>query len=92
MAIDAGSKLNLGLIVACSGYPHPTWVPEEKVPPLIVSHGLLDNVVPIEASRFIYEKVKVQSPKVCELIEFNGFHEIDSNLVEIISSNVRNIF
>ena len=31
MAIDAGFKLNLGLIVACSGYPHPNWLPEKKM-------------------------------------------------------------
>jgi len=29
MAIDAGFKLNFGLIVACSGYPHPNWAPGE---------------------------------------------------------------
>ena len=57
MAIDVGFKLNLGLIVACSGYPHPNWLPGEKCPPLIVSHGLFDDVVPIEASRTIYEIV-----------------------------------
>ena len=31
MAIDAGFKLNFGLIVACSGYPHPNWAPGEKI-------------------------------------------------------------
>ena len=92
MAIDVGFKLNLGLIVACSGYPHPNWLPEEQCPPLIVSHGLLDDVVPIKASRIIYEKVKSKSSNFCELIEFDGFHEIDSNLINIISSKIRNIF
>ena len=61
MAIDAGFKLNLGLIVACSGYPHPTWVLGEKCPPFIMSHGLFDEVVPIDASRIIYERVKSKS-------------------------------
>ena len=92
MAIDAGMKLNLGLIVACSGYPHPTWLPGEKCPPLLLSHGLFDDVVPIEASRIIYEKVKNKSSKFCELIEFDGFHEIDSNLIDLIISNMSNIF
>ena len=92
MAIDVGFKLNLGLIVACSGYPHPNWLPGEKCPPLIVSHGLFDDVVPIEASRNIYEKVKRKSSKFCELLEFDGFHQIDSNLINFISSNVSNIF
>ena len=92
MAIDAGFKLNFGLIVACSGYPHPNWLPEEKCPPLIVSHGLFDDVVPIEASRIIYEKVKSKTSNFCELIEFNGYHQIDSNLINIISSKMINIF
>ena len=92
MAIDAGFKLNLGLIVACSGYPHPTWVPGEKCPPFIISHGLFDDVVPIDASRTIYEKVKSKSSKFCKLLEFDGFHQIDSNLINFISSNIRNIF
>ena len=85
MAIDAGFKLNLGLIVACSGYPHPNWVPGEKCPPLIISHGLFDDVVPIDASRMIYEKVKSKSPKFCKLLEFDGYHQIDLNLINFIS-------
>jgi len=92
MAIDAGFKLNLGLIIACSGYPHPSWVPGETFPPLIISHGLLDEVVPIEASRMIYEKVKSKSSKFCQLLEFDGLHQIDSNLINFISSNISNIF
>ena len=92
MAIDAGFKLNLGLIVACSGYPHPNWLPGEECPPLIVSHGTFDDVVPIEASRIIYEKVKSKSSKFCQFIEFDGFHQIDSNLINVISSHVNNNF
>jgi len=92
MALQSGCSLPLGGIIACSGYPHPTWLPEENFPPLIVSHGLFDDVVPIEASRIIYEKVKSISSNFCELIEFEGFHQIDSNLIDIISSKMRNIF
>jgi len=92
MAIDVGFKLNLGLIVACSGYPHPAWLPGEKCPPLIISHGLFDDVVPIEASRIIYEKVKNKSSNLCELVEFDGFHQIDSNLTDLISSKISDIF
>ena len=92
MAIDTGFKLNLGLIVACSGYPHPNWLPGEKCPPLIVSHGLFDDVVPIDASRIIYETVKSKTSKFCELVEFDGFHQIDPKLIDFISSNMSNIF
>ena len=92
MAIDAGFQLNFGLIIACSGYPHPNWAPGEKCSPFIVSHGLFDDVVPIDASRIIYKKVKSKSSKLCELLEFEGFHQIDSNLINFISSNISNIF
>jgi len=92
MAIDAGFKLNFGLIVACSGYPHPNWDVGEKFSPLIISHGLFDDVVPIDASRIIYKKVKSNSPKFCELIEFDGIHQIDSNLIDFISLNINKIF
>ena len=92
MAIDVGFKLNLGLIVACSGYPHPTWIPGIKCPPLMISHGLFDDVVPIEASRIIYEKVKNKSSEFCELIEFDGFHQINPNLIDLVSSKLSNIF
>ena len=92
MAIDAGFKLNFGLIGACSGDPHPNWVPGEKCSPLIISHGLFDEVVPIDASRIIYEKVKNKSSKFCKLIEFDGFHQIDPNLINSISSYMKNIF
>jgi len=83
MAIDAGFKLNFGLIVACSGYPHPNWDPGEKFSPLIICHGLFDDVVPIDASRTNYEKVKSKSSKLCKLLEFDGVHQIDSNLINI---------
>ena len=92
MAVDVGFKLNLGLIVACSGYPHPYWIPEEKCPPLIVSHGLFDDVVPIQASRIIYEKVKSKSSNLCDLIEFDGAHQIDLNLIDLINARINNIF
>jgi len=92
MAIDAGFELDLGLIIACSGYPHPKWLPGKICPPLIVSHGSFDEVVPLEASRIIYEKVKNKSSRLCELIEFDGYHQIDSNLIDIISSKIFNIF
>ena len=92
MAIDAGFRLNLGLIVACSGYSHPTWFLGEECPPLIISHGLFDDVVPIEASRSIYKQVKSKSSKLCELREFDGFHQIDSNLIDFISMQISSIF
>ena len=92
MAIETGCKLDLGLIVCCSGYPHPNWLPDKNCPPMIISHGLMDDIVPIEASRSIYEKVNSNSSNFCELIEFNGYHQIDLNLIDIINSKIKDIF
>ena len=92
MAIETGCKLDLGLIVSCSGYPHPNWLPEKKCPPMIISHGLMDDIVPIEASRSIYERVHSKSSNFCKLIEFAGNHQIDLNLIDIINSKIKDIF
>ncbi len=92
MAIDAGSKLDFGLIVSCSGYPHPNWEPETKCPPIIISHGIKDDIVPIASSRTIYQKVKIKSNNLCELIEFDGNHQIDLGLIDIINSTTKIIF
>ena len=56
------------------------------------SHGLFDDVVPIDASRTIYEMVKSKSSKFCKFLEFDGFHQIDSNLINFLSSNISKIF
>ena len=92
MAIDAGSKLDFGLIVSCSGYYHPNWIPEENFPPILISHGVLDEVVPIKASKYIYEKVKEKSSNFCEYIEFDGYHQIDLNLINILNLKIKELF
>ena len=92
MAIDVGCKLNIGLIVACSGYAHPNWEPNEKCPPILISHGLMDEVVPISASKYIYQKIKNVSHKFCELNEFDGYHQIDPNLIHSINLKIKELF
>ena len=92
MAIDAGCKLNFGLIVSCSGYPHPNWQVARNCPPMIISHGRMDDVVPIAASRTIYEKVKDISVNSCELFEFDGHHQIDLKLIDFINSKIKDLF
>ena len=67
MAIDAGCQLDLGLIISCSGYPHPNWEPELNCPPVLISHGSMDEVVPISTSKNIYQKIKFISSNFCYL-------------------------
>ena len=92
MAINVGCHLDIGLIVACSGYPHPNWEPDQKYPPLLISHGLMDEVVPISASKNIYQKVKSTSRNFCELNQFDGFHQIDPNLIQNIDLKIKELF
>ena len=92
MAIDVGCQLDLGLIVSCSGYPHPNWKPKEKSPPILISHGLMDEVVPISASKNIFNKIKSISQNFCEFYEFDGFHQIDPNLIKFINSTIKELF
>mgnify|MGYP003323204542 CR=1 FL=1 len=92
MAIDVGSQLDIGLVVSCSGYPHPNWKPAQKCPPVLISHGLMDEVVPISASKIMYQKIKSISQNICELKEFNGYHQIDSNLINHINLKIKELF
>ncbi len=92
MAVDAGLRLDLGLIVSCSGYPHPKWNPGNKYPPILISHGLMDEVVPISASRNIYNKIKSISQNVCEINQFDGNHQIDLNLIDNINIKIKELF
>tara|TARA_Y100001933_G_scaffold261219_1_gene315297 strand:+ start:658 stop:1272 length:615 start_codon:yes stop_codon:yes gene_type:complete len=91
MAIHAGNSMNLGLIISCSGYPHPTWIPEINCP-VLISHGLGDEIVPVNASKEIYEKIKKVSRNDCYLHEFKGMHEIDPNFIEIIKDKINKYF
>ena len=92
MAIDVGCQLDLGLIISCSGYPHPNWKPDEKCPPILISHGLMDEVVPISASKNIFQKIKSVSKNLCELIEFDGYHQVDPNLIKSINLKIQELF
>ena len=91
MAIHVGCQLDIGLIVSCSGYPHPDWKPD-KSPPILISHGLMDEVVPLSASKNIYQKIKSVSQNFCELNEFDGYHQIDPNLINSINLKIKELF
>ena len=92
MAIDAGCQIDLGLIVSCSGYPHPHWNPKEKCPPILISHGNMDEVVPLLASKNIYQKIKSVSQNTCEFTEFSGYHQIDPDLINKINLKIKELF
>ena len=91
MSIAAGSRLKIGLLVSCSGYSHPNW--DKKInAPILLSHGNRDEVVPIAASKQIYEDLKKYSNYSYDFHEFNGGHEIDIHFIDEIRSKIDSIF
>ena len=92
MAIDVGCHLDIGLIVSCSGYHHPNWEPKKTYPPILLSHGLMDEVVPISTSKNIYQKIKGISKNFCWLNEFEGYHQIDPDLIKFINLKIKELF
>ena len=92
MAIDAGCQLDMGLIISCSGYPHPNWKPKKNCPPVLISHGFMDEVVPISASKTIYQKIKSISKNFCLLNQFEGYHQIDPDFISLINLKIKELF
>ena len=88
MALDVGSSLPLAGIVACSGYPHEGWQPAGSLPPVLLSHGREDPVVPFAASEELRRQL-VQAGGQVELLPFSGGHGIDPALLPDLGSFVR---
>ena len=91
MAIDAGLSLDLGLVISCSGYSHPKWDPI-KNNPVLLSHGLQDDVVPIKASREILKRLKKDSNVNNELHEYNCSHTIHPDFIDVIRLKIKELF
>ena len=91
MAIDAGLRLDLGLVISCSGYSHPKWDPI-KNNPVLLSHGLQDDVVPVNASRDISKRLSKKGNFNNELYEYNCSHTIHPEFIEIIKLKIKDLF
>ena len=91
MALDAGLRLDLGLVISCSGYSHPNWDPI-KNNPVLLSHGSQDEVVPVNASREISARLGNQENIMNELFEYNCSHTIHPNFIEIIRLKIKELF
>jgi len=91
MAIDAGLSLDLGLVISCSGYSHPKWDPI-KNNPVLLSHGLQDDVVPVKASREILKRLGNEANVNNELHEYNCSHTIHPNFIDVIRLKIKELF
>jgi phospholipase/carboxylesterase len=88
MALDVGCGLPLAGIVGCSGYPHEGWQPSGPLPPVLLSHGREDAVVPYAASEKLEEQLMQAGARV-ELLPFSGGHGIDPELLPAVGAFVR---
>ena len=91
MALDVGLRLDLGLAISCSGYSHPKWEPK-KNNPVLLSHGLQDEVVPIKASREISKRLAYKGNLNNKLYEYNCSHTIHPDFIEIIRFKIKELF
>jgi phospholipase/carboxylesterase len=93
MALDVGSDLPLAGIVACSGYPHHGWEPSasgQPLPPVLLSHGREDPVVPFAASEAVLEQLGLAGAEA-RLLPFSGGHTIDQSVLPQIADFVRGL-
>ncbi len=85
MAIASGYKFDLAGIIACSAYGHPDWVPIDIKPPMLLTHGLKDEVVPFDAAKKVFELINEKQAH-SELFVFTGGHEITPEVINEICS------
>lgn len=79
MALDVASALPIAGVIACSGYPHPDWLPQAPLPRVLITHGTDDQVVPFAASQEVARLLKAAGGAV-EVQPFDGGHTIQESL------------
>ena len=62
----------------------PRFHPIQKNTPIIIGHGIKDNIVSVEQSRFIHKTLKNQNANV-KLVEYNGRHKINLDYLKEIA-------
>lgn len=88
MALDVASRLPVAGIVACSGYPHEGWQPQPPLPPVLLTHGEQDPVVPFAAAEDVMERLR-SGGGASELLSFPGGHTIDAAVLPAIARFIR---
>tara|TARA_Y100001968_G_scaffold136503_1_gene124585 strand:+ start:36838 stop:37443 length:606 start_codon:yes stop_codon:yes gene_type:complete len=80
MALAAGCSLPLAGLICCSAYPHPDWNTPLKIPPILLTHGINDEIVPVNASQKIATLIRAKNLDI-DIELFNGGHEIPQELI-----------
>ena len=85
MALAGGLALPVAGVIACSAYPHPNWSPPKQSPPIFLTHGLNDEIVPYEALTRL-KSALINNELQVDIKVFEGGHEIPLELIPIIQS------
>jgi phospholipase/carboxylesterase len=83
----AGDALPLAALIACSGYPHPDWVPQRTHTAILLTHGEQDPMVPFAASEALEQQLRNAGGTV-RRVAFSGGHGIDPELVPLMRSHL----
>ncbi|WP_138498388.1 alpha/beta hydrolase [Nostoc sp. PA-18-2419] len=91
MTLDVGSKLPLAGLVVMSGYLHPDALTAVKggIPPILITHGRYDEVVPLKAAWKARDTVESLGVAV-EYHEFDTGHAIDPQTLKVLRNFVVN--
>lgn len=88
MAMDVGVTLPIKGLIILSGYLHSQLQPSvEKLPPVLVTHGTQDPVLPIEQGRRTRDTFTNLGANI-QYQEFNMGHEIIPEIVKLMRSFV----
>ncbi len=91
MAIASGCGLPLAGLIVCSGYPHKNLIFSGKLPPVFLSHGNEDPVVPKEATKELVKLIE-QRNKSPQTELFEGGHEIPESIYKEITNFLKKCF
>ena len=81
MALEMGSNLPVCGIIACSSYSHPNWSPHTNMPPILLTHGINDEIIPLGSSEKTIDLLDKYDLDV-DMSTFSGGHEITEELIK----------
>ncbi len=80
MALEVATRIKFEGVFALSSYPHPDWKPDKDMPPVLLCHGNMDQIVPVGASQKSFD-ILLKNGAKSELYLFDGGHEISNDLI-----------
>lgn len=85
MTLDVGPSLPLAALMILSGYAHGSVTSTTAIPPVLMVHGRLDQVVPLSAAHQAREMLVQQGASV-QYHELNMGHEIQPVVLKLMQS------